>query len=124
MVSVNKILSLGALHGFQPSERLGFVGMNRITAENVEQRLDIFQWSNPAVADRDGIPRAYLVICLSLTGGLEDSGRWRLPLVEWPSERQETRPWEDVVEEFNEIVSPLLLVPWAVSKIPESYRLI
>lgn len=73
-----------------------------------EQRLDVFRWSNSLdYATLNGIPRSYLVLCLTLHGQTEDGGRWMLPLVEWPSDEQPLRPWDDVVEEFDEVFAPL-----------------
>lgn len=94
---------LTSRHGFTPSPRPGFYG-----AERGDQRCDIFRWKNVDVADRDGIPREYLVLCLTFTRCcLEDGGRWRLPLVEWPSVDQNKREWSDVLDEFDSVFLPL-----------------
>lgn len=110
MSNKTKILELGALYEFKESPREGFIGMSRRAGGPdgfYEQRLDVFRWHNDAVAETSGIPRAYLVLCLTLHGSQEDGGRWRLPLVEWPSEEQPLRTWDDVVSEFDDVFAPL-----------------
>ncbi len=104
MASERQILALGAQHGYGPSPRDGFVGMAKLRGDGTRQRLDIFTWGNAKVADKHGIPRAYLVLCPGI--GDEEIDRWRLPLVDWPG--QETRKWGDVASEFDEVLAPIL----------------
>lgn len=88
-------------HGFVYSMRLGFVGLAR-----GNQRCDLFRWSNQEISERTGSPRAYLVVCLTLNGDLEDGGRWRIPLVEGTSADLPLRPWSEIYAEFDEIFLP------------------
>lgn len=110
MATEKQVTALGAECGFDPSPRRGFVGLARVREDGYYQRLDIFWWSNRKHAAAHGIPRAYLVICPALNGWGE-VGRWRLPLVDWPSEEQATRPWTDVAGEFKEVFLPILDAP-------------
>lgn len=91
--------------GFTFSDRPGFIGMARTTESGFVQRCDVFRWSNHKAADKAGIPRASLIVRLTLEGS---SPEFQIPLVEWPSHSQHVRPWVDVVREFREKVLPVL----------------
>lgn len=110
MATPSQMLALGEACGFSASERRGFVGLARVREDGYYQRLDFFRWSNRKHAAAAGVPRAYLVVCISLNGRAE-TGRWIVPLVEWPSELQEPRPWVDVAEEFKTVFPPILDAP-------------
>ncbi|WP_136042448.1 MULTISPECIES: hypothetical protein [unclassified Microbacterium] len=73
-----------------------------------EQRgidVSLFTWGGADHAEQFLIPRHYLVVCMQ-------GGRWRLPTVEWepflPQSSQHTRPWADVLAEFDEVFLPML----------------
>lgn len=114
MVTEKQVLSLGKAHGFTSSPRRGFVGLERQRADGVNQRLDVFWWSNPKIADAHGTPRSYLVLCPTLDGGAE-AGRWKVPLVEWPSDGQPTRRWADVADEVSRVIMPIMDGPVEMS---------
>lgn len=98
------IFDLGAKYGYSQSMREGFVGMARVDDEGITSRFDVFFWSNVKAADEAGIPRAYIVLDF-------DGDRYRLPQVDWPSEKQPRRSWEDIEEEFDTVFGPLLTLP-------------
>lgn len=123
-MSVKRVTDLLESHGFTLNPRPGFLGFSR-THNEVVQYIDFFRWSNKKNAESAGIPRTYLVLCISRNGErYEDSGRWRLPLVEWPSDEQPVRKWSDVVDEFNEIFMPLLDSPETPFNLDERYHLV
>lgn len=99
-MSEKRILALGEKYGFAPSPRAGFIGMERNAPQGV-QRLDVFVWSNKKLAEAAGIPWSYAVVDI-------DGARYRLPLVERPSQTQPRRPWAQVEAEFDEAFGPLL----------------
>lgn len=94
-------------HGFKQSPRRGFLGFARTGDDGVEQRLDMFRWSNAKAAATAGVPRSYLVVLVT-TGLHPDPPRVRIPLVEWPSEAQPARSWVEVGEELDEIIMPFM----------------
>lgn len=72
-----------------------------------EQRsleVSLFTWGGADHAEQYLIPRHYLVVCMQ-------GGRWRLPTVEWepflPQAEQHSRPWADVLAEFDEVFLPM-----------------
>lgn len=100
--------------GFEPVERPGMASFERVTSDGRRQRLSWFRWSNPKVADQQGIPRNYLVAAISTDDTdlgqipIEDVPRLRIPLVEWPSEQQAARPWGAVADDIRRVVLPIL----------------
>lgn len=87
--------------GFEEYEVPGFLAFSYGPND-----LRVFKWSNPKIADRDGIPRSYAVLCFGF--GTPDQFRLRVPLVEWPSESQAKRPWAEVQAEIETVLLPLL----------------
>lgn len=67
--------------------------------------VSLFTWGGADHAEQYLIPRHYLVVCMQ-------GGRWRLPTVEWepflPQASQHTRPWADVLAEFDDVFLPML----------------
>lgn len=110
MFWIGRLKRLAREHGFTDSPRQGLVGLARATTGGGTQRFDVFEWSNPKAADAKGLPRAYLAICPSLDGATE-LGRWRVPLVEWPSTTQNERPWDEVAQELDDVIFPLMDLP-------------
>lgn len=87
--------------GFEEYETPGFLAFSYGPND-----LRVFTWSNRKVADRDGIPRSYAVLCFGF--GTPDQFRVRVPLVEWPSAEQAKRPWPEVQAEIETVFLPLL----------------
>lgn len=107
-------------HGFSEHPAPGFVGFHRFhPTDGRFQQLHVFTWSNPKAAERQGIPSAYLVICPTIDEpkGLEGlphpspTPRFRIPLVHWPSEKQEPRNWQEVVDEYERVFLPAFELP-------------
>lgn len=110
MYWIGRLTSLMREHGFTRSTRQGLVGYARHAPDGTDQRLDVFHWSNPVVADQHGWPRSYLVACPSLDG-ITEVGRWKIPLVEWPSADQPERPWGDVAKELADVIITPMNLP-------------
>lgn len=110
MAGVKQIRRMITPHGFKQFDNPGFLGFRRVHADGRSQGLSVFTWSNDKIAFAEGIPRSYLVLCMALgsengSGGV--GGRYRLPLVHWPSEDQPIRPWAEVIREFRSVFMPM-----------------
>ena len=83
-------------HGFTYCEEPGFLSFQRTTESGLTEYARFFTWSNAKHAAKVGIPRTYLVIDIR-------EGRFRLPLVQWPSETQARTPFKAVLKELEEV---------------------
>ncbi|RIT36759.1 hypothetical protein D2E76_15995 [Mycobacteroides abscessus] len=129
--------ALAESHGFTLHEAPGYVvGAHRRHADGRLQQMHLFWWRNDKIAAQRGIPRAYLVVdpTLDQAGGKPtpnsygSEGRFRIPLVAWPSEEQAMRPWEDVVAEFGAVFgaafdAPLQVGSEAIRELPARYMI-
>lgn len=100
---------LGA-RGFAMIPDRGFLSGRRELADGRCQMVRLFTWSNRAVADAHGIPRGYVVVAPCLVGSAE-VGRYRVPLVQWPTAEQEPRSWAEVADEIDEVFLAVLDLP-------------
>jgi hypothetical protein len=103
MPTEKQITSMVDGHGFRMTPEPGFVSFRRTHPDGRPQLLRVFWWSNKKIAAERGIPNAYLVVCLSLDQDEREEGRYRLPLVDWPSPDQVRRSWRDVAKEFTRV---------------------
>lgn len=85
-----------AKYGFDYVEEPGFHSFARIHPDGSDQYVRFFTWSNKAHAAKQGIPWAYLVVVVQ-------EGRFRLPLVQWPSDDQPRVPIGQVLEELERV---------------------
>ncbi|MGP5523346.1 hypothetical protein ACTXM3_08605 [Glutamicibacter arilaitensis] len=85
-----------AKYGFTYVEEPGFQSFHRIHHDGSDQYVRFFTWSNKAHAEKQGIPRAYLVVVVQ-------EGRFRLPLVQWPSIEQKRVPFAAALEELESV---------------------
>ena len=83
-------------YGFTYVEEPGFHSFHRVHRDGSDQYVRFFTWSNKAHAAKQGIPRAYLVVAMQ-------EGRFRLPLVQWPSTEQSRVPFATVLEELESV---------------------
>jgi len=104
MVSRKQLEPMLNRHGFSYFETPGFHSFRRAHPDGSDLMVYFFTWSNERHAARTGVPRAYLVVVL-----LE--GRFRIPLVDWPSEAQARRPVKEVLEELEEVFLNTLDLP-------------
>lgn len=103
MVSRKQLEPALGRHGFSYVEEPGFHSFHRVHRDGDDQYVRFFTWSNRAHADKAGIPRAYLVVVLR-------EGRFRLPLVQWPSAGQARVPLGEVLDELEKVfLGPLEL---------------
>ncbi|WP_134081077.1 hypothetical protein [Mycobacteroides salmoniphilum] len=128
---------LAESHGFTLHDATGFVAGHRWHEDGRFQQVHLFWWRNDKIAEQRGIPRAYLVVdpTLNLGSGQQPTdnsygsvGRYRIPLVEWPSTVQEMRKWDDVAAEFSEVFGPAFDAPLEVGtesmrKLADRYRI-
>ncbi|MGP5048092.1 hypothetical protein [Glutamicibacter ardleyensis] len=96
MTSQKQLEPTLAKYGFTYFEEPGFHSFHRVHRDGSDQYVRFFTWSNKAHAAKQGIPRAYLVIVLR-------EGRFRLPLVQWPSVEQPRVPFASVLEELESV---------------------
>lgn len=111
MPTPNQMIKLLAGTGFEQVQDPGFVGFRRIHPDGRGQLLRFFFWSNRKHADATGIPRAYIVACVGLDQDRIEDRRFRINLVEWPSQDQPRRPWADVSQDVRDHVLPMLDAP-------------
>lgn len=122
--------------GFTLHDAPGYVGAHRRHADGRLQQMHLFWWRNDKIAAQRDLPKAYLVVdpTLDQTGGQPtpnsygSQGRFRVPLVDWPSTQQALRTWADVVAEFNEVFGTAFDAPLddgvdAIRKLPGRYRI-
>lgn len=134
MVTKRQVERLAESHGFTLHDAPGFIGAHRRHADGRFQQVHLFWWRNDKIAAQRGIPRAYLVVdpTLDQESGQPTArscgsvGRYRIPLVEWPSAEQAVRKWDDVVAEFGEVFgaafdAPLDVGTEALRKLPDRY---
>lgn len=136
MVTSRQMEKLAASCGFTLHMAPGFVGAHRRHRDGRFQQMHLFWWRNDKVAAQHGIPRAYLLVdpTLDQDGGQPTPnsygslGRFRIPLVEWPSQDQPWRTWGDVATEFRKVFgaafdAPLDVGTEAIRGLPERYQL-
>lgn len=103
MISRKQLEPTLSRHGFSYVEEPGFHSFHRVHRDGDDQYVRFFTWSNKAHAEKAGIPRAYLVVVLR-------EGRFRLPLVQWPSSEQARIPFSEVLDELERVfLGPLEL---------------
>ena len=113
MASKKQVIALAREHGFTQDPDPGLICFRRTHPDGRQQMLRVFWWSNKKFAATLGIPNAYIVVCPGIDQDHHEDGRFRLPLVEWPSSEQLRRSPHEVLEEFRNVFIKALDAPSA-----------